>query len=79
MSKCKSCGADILWIKMVSGTSMPVDAEPVMYTEGTKDVIVTPDGNVTRGNITKYGESKGYVSHFATCPNAGRHRSNRRA
>lgn len=48
MAKCKSCGADIIWIKMQSGKSMPCDAGQITYWKkknGTK-VIVTPNGEV---------------------------------
>ena len=31
MSRCKSCGAEIRWIKMSSGKSMPVDPDQVPY------------------------------------------------
>lgn len=60
---------------MKSGKAMPVDAEPVMYDpDGGKDVLVTKSGFTERGTIRKDGTRKGYVSHFATCPNAAMHR-----
>lgn len=31
MSRCRSCGAEIIWIKMASGKLMPVDPNPVTY------------------------------------------------
>jgi len=30
MANCKSCGAEIEWLKTKNGKSMPVDAEPIM-------------------------------------------------
>ena len=29
MARCKGCGAEIFWIKTISGKSMPVDEKPV--------------------------------------------------
>lgn len=54
--KCRSCGADIVWIKMQSGKANPCDAARVR--------IVTADGRVVSG----------YISHFATCEFADKHR-----
>ena len=78
MSRCRSCNAEIKWIKMASGTSMPVD--PYLRTmikgEGA-DVIVTEDGHIIHGRFASYEEGanvSGYISHFATCPNAQEHR-----
>lgn len=78
MSKCRSCNAEIKWIKMASGKNMPVD--PYLHSmikgEGT-DVIVTEDGHVIHGRFASYEEGaniSGYISHFSTCPNAATHR-----
>jgi hypothetical protein len=75
MAVCKSCGAPLVWIKTVAGKTMPCDAEMVTYTEAESGgiSIVTPDGSVVKGNIGE-GNKKGYISHFATCPNAAQHR-----
>lgn len=47
--RCKSCGAEILWVKMTSGKSMPVDAKPISYRTmhpGTEGVnYPSPKGN----------------------------------
>lgn len=81
MSRCKSCGAEIKWITMASGKSMPVDAEPIYYTTahpGAKgdDVLtlVTDAGQIAKGYFNPEGQKRGYTSHFATCPNAKQHR-----
>lgn len=60
-SKCKSCGADIYWIQMVSGKMMPVDAKE------KKLVRIKNRGEI----ITAY------EPHWATCPNADKHRKKR--
>lgn len=79
--RCKSCGAEILWIKMASGKSMPVDAKPISYRTmhpGTKGfnvmTLVTKDGRVAKGVFDPSSDKIGYTSHFATCPNANAHR-----
>lgn len=79
MSKCRSCGAEIMWIKTVNGKNMPVDAEPVYFHQDPSgaEIFVTKGGAVVRGITAKPGEndvSTGYNSHFATCPFADQHR-----
>ncbi len=79
MAKCKSCGAQIQWIRTKMGKAIPVDPEPVPYwkKEGAAGRVVTPEGEILCCEF----ESKeivatgvGYISHFATCPHADRHR-----
>lgn len=79
MATCKSCGAEIRWIKMASGKVMPVNAEPVAFSvipPGVKgaQTYVLEDGRVSRGVIDPGGDKVGYISHFATCPAAALHR-----
>lgn len=79
MAKCKSCGAEIIWITMKSGKKMPCDAKPITYrtlVPGTKGglTLVTPDGRVASGVFDPGSDQVGYTSHFATCPNAAQHR-----
>ncbi len=31
MTRCKSCGAEIIWIKTTSGKTMPCNAKEVVY------------------------------------------------
>ena len=83
--KCKSCGKEIVWIKMYgSGKSMPVDAEPVsvlLYGEGL-NTFIRNDGVTIQGR--EIGDAwdedpnakiiSAYRSHFATCPAADKHR-----
>lgn len=72
LARCRSCGANIYWVKTESGKSMPVDAMPV------------PDGNIIfideRAHVLKKdhepieeGQNR-YVSHFVTCKYADKHR-----
>lgn len=55
-SRCRSCSAEIVWLKTSNGRNMPADADTV------------PAG------ATVFDGSAGMVSHFATCPNASKHR-----
>ena len=83
MAFCKSCGKQIVWVKSEAGKAIPCDAEKVMgeRTPLGGDLVVTDNGTVVRckvGSCTD--ESKlvvGYISHFATCPHANRHRKRR--
>lgn len=79
MAKCKSCGAEIIWVKMRSGKSAPCNPEPIHYRKlvhGIENmlILVTPEGDVTPGQAWEDSDLFGYISHFATCPYANRHR-----
>lgn len=72
MARCKACGAEIKWIKMKSGKSMPVDFEAYrfqLWNENEKpDTFITEDGDTVKGMppVTKIG----YRPHWSTCPAA---------
>lgn len=78
MTKCKSCGADIDFIPMLSGRLMPVNAQKMtIRKDGGHDVLVTVGGELIRGTLASPEDganAEGYLSHFATCPAAGDHR-----
>ncbi len=75
-AKCRSCQAPILWVhSAVTGALMPVDAVPV--SEGGNIVIVDDKAHVLKGDLFEELmplETPKYKSHFATCPNAAKHR-----
>lgn len=77
MPKCKSCGGEIIWIK-TAASSMPCNPEPIYYRPDQKGAatIVTPNGEVQRATLVDPAKAIGwgYMSHFATCPNAAGHR-----
>lgn len=80
MSVCKSCGAQISWVKMKSGKWMPVETVtvPVLPGEG-KDTFITPAGEIITGKQYRKFEKNpntvaGCVPHWATCPGAAGHR-----
>ncbi len=74
MGACRSCPAPVRWEKTTSGKWIPLDAEPVA------------DGNIVlergRARVLAADEQVGhgvrrFKSHFATCPNAAKHRASR--
>lgn len=76
---CRSCGSQIIWVKTKSGKNMPCNTSVVSYMKGGPDKIVTPNGDVISGTVIHPEPGQdfdgcGYISHFATCPNADRHR-----
>lgn len=89
VSKCRGCGAAIVWIRTIRGKAMPCNAEAVEYQKDKrgKDFIVTKSGDVVRGRIITDGEKhgllepiidgEGYISHYATCPKADLFRKKR--
>ena len=74
MSRCKTCGAEIKWIRTKSGKNMPVDAEKVKFVPGGKNIVVTENGETVRAKISEYGTETGYIPHWATCTDPNRHR-----
>lgn len=88
MSRCRACGAEIVWIKMRGGKIIPCNAKPIQYSSipsmpdnveqlcggGQVLTLVTPDGDVEHGFFNPESMKIGYISHFATCPRANRFR-----
>lgn len=86
-AKCKSCGAAIEWVVTEKGKRMPVDfqrspkgnillsqrgvGQPAVALYQSAEQIET-----LKAQAAGRGEGWGglFVSHFATCPNAGQHR-----
>lgn len=69
---CKSCGAEILWVKTEMGNWMPVDraCHPAghLVVNHAERTVIAVDPMTT--------EYKGILhrSHFSTCPDADEHR-----
>ncbi len=69
--KCKSCGAEILFVVTTNGKLMPLDAQPV----AGGNVVLDPA--LDRARVLKKDEAwegDRYVAHFASCPNGSVHR-----
>lgn len=77
-TKCKYCGAPIVWVKTENGRDMPCEAEEVKYQHNRrgKSLIVTKDGKVIRGDVLKDSgktplvrvvDGIGWVSHKSAC------------
>lgn len=69
VSKCKSCGADLVWIVAPSGKPHPLDAAAVTMW------LVEPDGS--QGGSPRGKPIQVRSSHFASCPQAEQWRGNR--
>lgn len=84
ITKCRACGAPIGFIKSVAGKTIPVDAEPFSYVQKSNGTlkIVTPNGEVVSGELPDDPQNAtgiGYISHFATCPEADQFRKKRKS
>ena len=67
-SVCKGCGAEIVWMKMRSGRSMPCDAQTMRFSPGRgHEAFVTLDGYVQHGKRCEEG-IVGLTPHWASCP-----------
>jgi hypothetical protein len=74
MPKCKSCKAEIVWVKMrQSGKSMPCDPQKITIV----NVMAKSNGDHGDDELIGLGLVSGFVSHFATCPHAEQHRKPR--
>lgn len=83
-SYCRACGAGIGFIKSVAGKTIPVNVEQIVYKqkEGGGLKIVTPNGEVVSAEIPEDPQKAtgiGYISHFATCPEADKFRKPRKS
>jgi hypothetical protein len=70
LDNCRSCSAPIVWIKLTGGRRMPIDPDPV---EGG-NIRAWPErgtGEVLSATGIEQADGPLYVSHFATCPQAG--------
>ena len=77
VSRCKSCGKEIIWIKTTNGRNMPCDAGGILYREDlTKGdmILITRDGKMVWAKRDPSSDLIGYTSHFATCPESNRWR-----
>lgn len=71
MANCKSCQAPIRWELTVTGRNIPLDAEPVL----NGNLIFDENGRIV--TVEPRASKLAYISHFATCPQAAKHRKAR--
>ena len=84
ISQCRACGAEIMFIKSVAGKTIPVNAEQITYQQkaGGSLKVVTPNGEVISGELAgdpQKATGIGFISHFATCPEADKFRKPRKS
>lgn len=67
-TRCRSCGASIVFVTTAKGAKMPLNAEPQRL------VVLEPDPQALDG-LTKIAVVRAcFTPHFATCPAATAHR-----
>ena len=81
VATCGSCGTEIDWALMPSGKRNPVDHHSAGDPNGTLAVKRLDDGTLAArvlkdGDQPEQDEKRG-TSHFATCPDADKHRRGR--
>jgi hypothetical protein len=70
VSTCRSCQARITWLETAGGKKLPVDEDPTP--EGNIVVVGTIAHVLGKMEMAKLATgTPRYVSHFATCPQAG--------
>ena len=84
-TECKACKAPIKFIKLaIDGTWIPLDVDPVgVRKKAGGNSYILPDGRMVFGEqvgdaCDEPGILSAYISHFATCPYAGRFRKPRK-
>lgn len=71
--ECRSCPAPIEWaISEKSGKKLPLDFDPVEPGEGNIRVVFVMENGTP---IVRYVPGGDRISHFATCPEASKHRT----
>lgn len=78
LQTCRGCGRPIRWARTESGSRMPLDLDPTR--DGT--IVVIDDSarvlSPIEAAIVKGATGVLFVSHFATCPDAGAFRKKTR-
>lgn len=71
MTRCKSCNAAILWCLTTTGAKMPVDQR-----QSPNGNLILEYDSATDSTLARHvpAGTGTHLSHFATCPNADKHR-----
>ena len=77
LSRCRSCKAEIVWAVTGTGSPMPFDAEP--DPKGEWRLAAAPAGRPPRAVYVPVEKRAGLERellrvHFASCPDADKHR-----
>jgi hypothetical protein len=72
VTTCKSCGADIVFVKTQHGKTTPLDAIP-----NPAGNIVLVGGVATVAKPGQHAEMTRYMPHWSTCVAAAQHRKAR--
>ena len=84
ITNCRACGAPIGFIKTKAGKTVPVDEKSLNFLpdpEGN-ELFVLVGGSTQRGNRVEEESNSsqiGFISHFATCPEADKFRKPRKS
>lgn len=71
--ECKSCGAPIIWAMSANRKWIPFDAQPTR--DGRWHVEFMAGGeSLAWQPATNHSGQDRYTPHWATCPNANKHR-----
>ena len=79
MARCRSCGAEIVWVLMKSGNSMPCNPALVPFWAKLKGKgkVVTQDGDLVSREFEGSMDDMtnvGRIPHWATCPFSRAHK-----
>lgn len=70
-SRCRSCDASIVWMKTSTGKTIPVDTDTI----DERDLEFVYDQRAKWNDYrSPLFNPKNHTAHFATCPDADKHR-----
>ena len=83
-TNCRACGERIAFIRCKSGKYIPVDecSQYYIVNPNGKGRFITIEGDIVIGDMTEdqnKADGIGYISHFATCPEADKFRKQRKS
>ena len=82
LTRCKSCDAPIFWAITPAGKPVPINDIPNRRPDGYRGALYRLSGERDAKGTPKLVVSEdevGFLSHFATCPNASSHSKKPRA